>query len=137
MTNPWKSRPLIICATPIVGIMFQIILMSFDSGPGDKTIFRANRVLDRKSTRLNSSHLVTSYAVFRLKKAGLRPALRRRGGVCLRAAHAAGTARVGLCGPGIRCPARAGRFDLPLVLFFRALADDRLHFSPRRARRTH
>jgi hypothetical protein len=46
MTNPWKSRPLIICATPIVGIMFQIILMSFDSGPGDKTIFRANRVLE-------------------------------------------------------------------------------------------
>jgi|CZKI01.1.fsa_nt_gi hypothetical protein len=26
--------------------MFQIILMSFDSGPGDKTIFRANRVLE-------------------------------------------------------------------------------------------
>src|SRR5256885_9631433 len=28
----------------------------------------ANRVVDRKSTRLNSSHLVISYAVFCLKK---------------------------------------------------------------------
>src|SRR5256885_7076919 len=29
---------------------------------------RRRRVLDRKSTRLNSSHLVISYAVFRLKR---------------------------------------------------------------------
>src|SRR5256885_6364990 len=30
--------------------------------------FRVDRVRDRKSTRLNSSHLVISYAVFCLKK---------------------------------------------------------------------
>src|SRR5256885_5149455 len=44
--------------------------------------------LDRKSTRLNSSHLVISYAVFCLKKKkkGSRAALRGRGGSrCARA----------------------------------------------------
>src|SRR5256885_11415564 len=34
-----------------------------DLGPGHRRVF-----LDRKSTRLNSSHLVISYAVFCLKK---------------------------------------------------------------------
>src|ERR1039457_2263612 len=34
---------------------------------------RRRRVLDRKSTRLNSSHLVISYAVFCLKKKNLDP----------------------------------------------------------------
>src|SRR5256885_9461424 len=33
---------------------------------------------DRKSTRLNSSHLVISYAVFCLKKKKIKPASRRR-----------------------------------------------------------
>src|SRR2546426_1637797 len=35
---------------------------------GPEWIGRAERVGDRKSTRLNSSHLVISYAVFCLKK---------------------------------------------------------------------
>src|SRR5205807_6091861 len=34
---------------------------------------RAEGLLDRKSTRLNSSHLVTSYAVFCLKKKNSKP----------------------------------------------------------------
>src|SRR5256885_12294560 len=34
-------------------------------------------MLDRKSTRLNSSHLVISYAVFCLKKKKIRPQQRR------------------------------------------------------------
>src|SRR2546426_8254854 len=40
------------------------------SGIDDEVTLRANRegFLDRKSTRLNSSHLVISYAVFCLKK---------------------------------------------------------------------
>src|SRR2546426_12044741 len=38
-----------------------------DSGPGIPREIRG-RILDRKSTRLNSSHLVISYAVFCLKK---------------------------------------------------------------------
>src|SRR5256885_7234780 len=38
---------------------------------------RAARI-DRKSTRLNSSHLVISYAVFCLKKTNLGPTLRIR-----------------------------------------------------------
>src|ERR1022692_5066064 len=35
---------------------------------GDEPLFGPKRDLDRKSTRLNSSHLVISYAVFCLKK---------------------------------------------------------------------
>src|SRR5256885_8550013 len=36
--------------------------------PSDAADLRADVALDRKSTRLNSSHLVISYAVFCLKK---------------------------------------------------------------------
>src|SRR5256885_4096733 len=36
--------------------------------PGGGSIFRFSVLADRKSTRLNSSHLVISYAVFCLKK---------------------------------------------------------------------
>src|SRR5256885_11014466 len=39
---------------------------------------RKNRLKDRKSTRLNSSHLVISYAVFCLKKKQRRPRQRAR-----------------------------------------------------------
>src|SRR2546426_8558234 len=35
---------------------------------GTRSTCRSRRTLDRKSTRLNSSHLVISYAVFCLKK---------------------------------------------------------------------
>src|SRR2546426_5390834 len=45
--------------------------------------------LDRKSTRLNSSHLVISYAVFCLKKKKIRANTLRR----LRVAHLSQTAR--------------------------------------------
>src|SRR5690349_23812029 len=37
----------------------------------------ADQMLDRKSTRLNSSHVETSYAVFCLKKKRCTPASRR------------------------------------------------------------
>src|SRR5438132_4528899 len=37
-------------------------------GFDDRLLSRSLHVLDRKSTRLNSSHTVTSYAVFCLKK---------------------------------------------------------------------
>src|SRR2546426_9317654 len=36
--------------------------------PGGSGVLRSRRTPDRKSTRLNSSHLVISYAVFCLKK---------------------------------------------------------------------
>src|SRR5690348_17587174 len=39
-------------------------------------LYRVDRALDRKSTRLNSSHPSISYAVFCLKKKRSRPALR-------------------------------------------------------------
>src|SRR2546426_1770078 len=41
---------------------------------GVPMLLRALRPLDRKSTRLNSSHLVISYAVFCLKKKKIREA---------------------------------------------------------------
>src|SRR3989454_4898205 len=44
-----------------------LILPDFTSSPG-ATLSRLHEILDRKSTRLNSSHLVISYAVFCLKK---------------------------------------------------------------------
>src|SRR5256885_11452316 len=40
----------------------------FSRGAGTSIRQRAGTTLDRKSTRLNSSHLVISYAVFCLKK---------------------------------------------------------------------
>src|SRR5256885_8959011 len=45
------------------------VMVQMDKSSGGKTIWRGfeNRS-DRKSTRLNSSHLVISYAVFCLKK---------------------------------------------------------------------
>src|SRR5256885_11003756 len=39
-----------------------------DRGGAGQFLFRMHRGEDRKSTRLNSSHLVISYAVFCLKK---------------------------------------------------------------------
>ncbi len=45
MKNPWKSRPLIICATPIAVWMVQIILMSYIMGPSTG-YFRSNRSLE-------------------------------------------------------------------------------------------
>src|SRR5256885_6925841 len=43
------------------------LLSIFDAATGELAVQRL-RNLDRKSTRLNSSHLVISYAVFCLKK---------------------------------------------------------------------
>src|SRR5256885_8671322 len=43
-------------------------LRSFGGVEQTKELYRDQRGLDRKSTRLNSSHLVISYAVFCLKK---------------------------------------------------------------------
>src|SRR5256885_12366232 len=47
--------------------------------PGDLTLIRPGEAIpaeDRKSTRLNSSHLVISYAVFCLKKKKIATAIR-------------------------------------------------------------
>src|SRR5256885_14830039 len=51
-----------IAATSYRGTHITVDLVYANVGP------RAQRVIDRKSTRLNSSHLVISYAVFCLKK---------------------------------------------------------------------
>src|SRR3989454_9183019 len=44
------------------------VALSSDGGPHQRAARRSRDQLDRKSTRLNSSHLVISYAVFCLKK---------------------------------------------------------------------
>src|SRR2546426_8624743 len=41
----------------------------------EKLVAKGVEAIDRKSTRLNSSHLVISYAVFCLKKKNNKPAL--------------------------------------------------------------
>jgi hypothetical protein len=32
MSNPWKSKPLLICATPIVGVLAQVIILGYATG---------------------------------------------------------------------------------------------------------
>src|SRR2546426_2383362 len=46
--------------------------------PDVDEILRANAEVDRKSTRLNSSHLVISYAVFCLKKKKKKKRIRNK-----------------------------------------------------------
>src|SRR5439155_14088981 len=46
----------------------KIALIEFDPAVRSTLAFWLNRQLDRKSTRLNSSHVAISYAVFCLKK---------------------------------------------------------------------
>src|SRR5256885_8621068 len=45
----------------------HFVMRQVGAAPGDDVVSRCRRP-DRKSTRLNSSHLVISYAVFCLKK---------------------------------------------------------------------
>jgi hypothetical protein len=35
MKNPWKLKPLLICATPMVGGLLQIIILGFSTGRAD------------------------------------------------------------------------------------------------------
>src|SRR5688500_20095251 len=55
------------------GLIARGLLLHVPSLPpaGDSAALRFE--IDRKSTRLNSSHLVNSYAVFRLKKTNVHP----------------------------------------------------------------
>src|SRR5256885_3036639 len=55
------------CSTRLKGLMGAHVQALLDAGVSVVLDFPAN-TLDRKSTRLNSSHLVISYAVFCLKK---------------------------------------------------------------------
>src|SRR5437773_6701150 len=59
-----------ICAAGLVVASFGIIFrfLVFDSRCADAIAFIASFAQDRKSTRLNSSHITISYAVFCLKK---------------------------------------------------------------------
>src|SRR5256885_12408473 len=53
----------------VMGTVFEVAVYSASVERATEAIEKA---LDRKSTRLNSSHLVISYAVFCLKKKKLR-----------------------------------------------------------------
>src|SRR5256885_5006873 len=55
--EPWRPRAALLAARPGVAVR-SVRVRLYTSVPG----------ADRKSTRLNSSHLVISYAVFCLKK---------------------------------------------------------------------
>src|ERR1039457_36946 len=76
-------------------------------------------VIDRKSTRLNSSHLVISYAVFCLKKKttekrSSRPAAQRAGRARVRLGRGRPPPRLAEGAPQLSSPA----YDHPLSLFF-------------------
>src|SRR5436190_13587925 len=58
-------------------IITSVQLSRYQAGPARALRRRVNE-LDRKSTRLNSSHTVISYAVFCLKKKNLIPVSTRR-----------------------------------------------------------
>src|SRR2546426_7842363 len=55
------ALPILPPEEPTEELVKEVAIRSYHSAP-------VRRVLDRKSTRLNSSHLVISYAVFCLKK---------------------------------------------------------------------
>src|SRR3712207_8988448 len=58
-----RTRPLM--TTPGVGVIVALTFVAAVDNPGR---FRSSKAVDRKSTRLNSSHANISYAVFCLKK---------------------------------------------------------------------
>src|SRR3712207_7946121 len=57
---------------PTCGLRTGVVDVALTRAPFDETALTV-RVLDRKSTRLNSSHANISYAVFCLKKKHLLP----------------------------------------------------------------
>src|SRR5256885_8653323 len=69
MKNP-ELRPLLlaVCRDRVLRAHLVVRRDSKFTHPGDLR----KRTVDRKSTRLNSSHLVISYAVFCLKKKNIR-----------------------------------------------------------------
>src|SRR5256885_12006533 len=95
----WPSRPLRLISTSVAGgnidVMCRIIAEKLslrlgqpvvvDNRPGAATVLGTAEAAkappdgytDRKSTRLNSSHLVISYAVFCLKRKKRRPRMLR------------------------------------------------------------
>src|SRR5699024_11859311 len=65
------------CSLNIVGLLKLCLHIFLKSGSGNKSISNS---IDRKSTRLNSSHVSISYAVFCLKKKKTRTSLSPRAG---------------------------------------------------------
>src|SRR2546426_4140471 len=64
-----RLRPLVVAVIVLSGLGISCANSDDQEIPKpDKTITATTSGLDRKSTRLNSSHLVISYAVFCLKK---------------------------------------------------------------------
>src|SRR3712207_7639657 len=59
----WKQRLIAIAMTVVVVVLILLVVVLIPVG----TVVK-NWVVDRKSTRLNSSHANISYAVFCLKK---------------------------------------------------------------------
>src|SRR5256885_13253900 len=66
-TTLFRSQPLLRVLHVFLG------LVEPDVPPAEQRRGHARRPADRKSTRLNSSHLVISYAVFCLKKKKINP----------------------------------------------------------------
>src|ERR1039457_2934185 len=92
---------------------------------------RSMTSIDRKSTRLNSSHLVISYAVFCLKKKKLKPISSaaervqpRKPFLCTARRHASALA---CCGPHFRTRRPDGRHHIFLFFFFNDTAPTEIY----------
>src|SRR2546426_6245714 len=70
-------------ALPILNMRLTLFAMGSQAREGAGGICGGEDVADRKSTRLNSSHLVISYAVFCLKKKKKRHATRFDDSPCM------------------------------------------------------
>src|SRR3712207_8296023 len=65
----WSDPPVVAClAVTVVGVAAFVWRIRHTASPLVPPELFRSRVLDRKSTRLNSSHANISYAVFCLKK---------------------------------------------------------------------
>src|SRR5258708_21385557 len=73
-TTLFRSRPELLVVLPVLAeaVVLGAVLLVSENGVGLVDLFDElgllELVLDRKSTRLNSSHQIISYAVFCLKK---------------------------------------------------------------------
>src|SRR5690606_21545393 len=64
-SNVVRDRLIVVAVLMLASIVF---FLAFEQAGGSMSIFALDYTQDRKSTRLNSSHVKISYAVFCLKK---------------------------------------------------------------------
>jgi hypothetical protein len=72
VSNPWKSRPLAICATPIVGIMLQVILLGYGTVPPARGLARSAGLVEVGLIALVLALTLSSIPALTAAVAGIR-----------------------------------------------------------------